>query len=62
MKKISRKEAELLMKRFSVVSSNIEQDLDELRVRFKLTDRQSCLVTYDLADQSKSYYLESVSI
>ena len=60
MKKISRKEADLLLKQFSVVSSNIEQDVEELRVRFNLTEKQSCLVKYHLLDQSKSYFVESV--
>jgi hypothetical protein len=48
------------MRHSRVISSKIEQDMNELRVRFRLTDQQSCLVKYDLSDQSKSYFIESV--
>lgn len=57
MKRITRDEAETLFLASNVVSSNIEQDKDEMRIHLTLSDDRSFLVKYDLLDHEKRYFV-----
>lgn len=57
MEKLSRERAEKLIIDDNVVKSWLEQDLNELRIYFKLTNGKNCLVKYDKKEKEKSYYL-----
>lgn len=58
MKEISRREAEALVRKARVVSSDVVQSAKEMRVTLVLDDDTSFLVRYDLKDHAKSYFLK----
>ena len=57
MKQITRNEAESLFLTSEVISSNIEQDQHEMRIRLTLADDRSFLVKYDFSDHEKRYFV-----
>ncbi len=57
MKQITRNEAESLFLTSEVVSSNIEQDQQEMRIRMTFADDRSFLVKYDFLDHEKRYFV-----
>lgn len=56
MKQITRQQAERMIKKASVVTSQIEQDQEQLKVLIKLANNHACLVTYNLQNQEKLYF------
>ena len=60
MKEISRHEAEKLFQASRVVSTDVEQDQHELRIKLTLENQQSFLVKYDAQARAKSYFLNAV--
>jgi len=55
MKIISRDEAETLLLKNEVLSSHVDQDKNEMRIIFILSNNASCRVIYNLASHQKSY-------
>ena len=62
MKQISRNEAEAIFVTTKVVSTNVEQDKQEMRIFLTLADEKAFLVKYNLMDHHKSYFLEEVRL
>jgi len=62
MKRITRDEAETLFLASNVVSSNIEQDKNEMRIHLTLSDDRSFLVKYDFREREKSYFLDDPKV
>lgn len=62
MKQISRNEAEAIFLTTKVVSTNVEQDKQEMRIFLTLADEKAFLVKYNLMDHNKSYFLEEVRL
>lgn len=57
MKRISREEAESVFRKWPLVSSRIEKDSGGLSILFTLENENACLVRYDTAARTKSYFL-----
>ena len=62
MKQISRNEAEAIFVTTKVVSTNVEQDKQEMRIFLTLADEKAFLVKYNLMDHNKSYFLEEARL
>ncbi len=58
--KISREEAETIIDSQDVISTKIEQNSYEVRVRFGLTGRRSLLVIYDLPHHQETFFLDEL--
>ena len=58
MKKITREQAEVLFQKSDVITTNVKQDKNELRVSMILSGNKSCLVKYNVKNQTKTYFLK----
>ena len=61
MDQLSREKAEALITDENVRRTKLEQDRVELRVFMELTDGRICLVKYNKAKKSKTYFLKEKS-
>ena len=57
MKELTRHQAESLFLTTKVVSSNIEQDNKEMRIRLNLSNNRQFMVRYNILDHVKSYFI-----
>ncbi len=55
--KMSREEAEKLINSSEVVATTVRQKQQEIQVHFKLSNSQTCIVTYNRSTHKKSYRL-----
>ena len=55
---ISREEAEKLIDASQVLSTSINQKHKEIQVLMKLSNEQTCIVTYDRQTHQKSYKID----
>jgi hypothetical protein len=62
MIKISREQAEKLFLDSEVIDTRIQQDKNELRVIMKLSDNQTCHVSYNFKSKEKTYLLETQNL
>ena len=62
MKQITRNEAEKLINKTNVISTDVEQDKKEMRIIMQLADNNSFLVKYDILGKTKSYFLECMAV
>ncbi len=60
MKQISRHEAEALVYSSQVISSDVEQDHEEMRIYFTLDDRSVFILKYDLQNHKKRYFIKEI--
>jgi len=58
MRKISRQKAEELFQLTKVVEKKIEQDRQELRLLFSLSNRHSLHVVYNLKNHRETFFIE----
>lgn len=58
MGQLSREKAEALITDENVIRTKVEQDKTELRIFMELTDGRICLVKYNKAKKSKTYFLK----
>jgi hypothetical protein len=58
MRKISRRKAEELFQLTRVVEKKIEQDKQELRLLFSLSNRHSLHVVYNLKNHRQSFFVD----
>lgn len=56
MKQITRREAEALFYKSKIVSTNIEQDKNEMRILLTQSNDSVFLIKYDLIHHKKSYF------
>jgi len=59
MRKISRQKAEELFQIHQIVEKKIEQNQDELRLLFSLSNNHSLHVVYNLKNHRESYFVEA---
>lgn len=57
MKQITRIEAENLFKKLKVVSTNIEQNQEEMQIIMNLSNNCAFMLKYNLHDHEKKYFL-----
>ncbi len=57
VRKISRTEAESLMASLEVISTDVLQDNDEMKIMMIFSDERKFLMRYNFSDHNKSYYL-----
>lgn len=57
--KLSREEAEKVINTSNVVSTSVKQGKKEIQIHMKLSNAQTCIVTYDRSTHKKSYMLAS---
>lgn len=55
---ISREEAEKLIDASQVLSTSVRQKQEEIQVFMKLSNAQTCIVTYDRQTHQKSYKID----
>ena len=60
MQKISREQAEQLFIESNVLNTKVEQDDKELRVSMTLSGNKSCLIKFNVKNQQKTYFLETL--
>lgn len=58
MRQITRREAEALLDTSQIISSNVKQNHDEMRIVLILTDDRAFLLKYDLQDHKKRYFFD----
>jgi hypothetical protein len=56
--KISREEAEKLIDTSQVLSTSVDQQSKQIKVRMQLANDQTCVVTYDRKTHEKSYQID----
>ena len=57
--KLSREEAEQVIKKSNVVSTSVKQGKKEIQIHMELENAQTCIVTYDRNTHKKSYKLNT---
>ena len=57
--KLSREEAEQVIKKSNVVSTSVKQGKKEIQIHMELENAQTCIVTYDRSTHKKSYKLNA---
>jgi len=57
MKRISRTEAESMISRLELISTDISQDKDEIRILMNFSEDYRFLMRYSFPDHMKSYYI-----
>ncbi len=56
--KISREEAEKLIDASQVLSTSVNQEEKQIKIRMQLANDQACVITYDRKTHTKSYQID----